>query len=157
MPSSFLLSALSRCLQGLVSSLPVVRCEAASDHSGDLVGYLKQWRDGKDTWPWVWCQPNPHGPLYVFVISGKPPAEPAKVPPARDLVTEVHRIAKSDGRNNCLVLARSEDLRRFGREEDFWSARCGIHDAPIERIDVDNKMLLLSDERIVCYDECVFL
>ena len=133
----------------------------------------------------VLCVQNPHGPLYVFVISGKPPAEPAKVPPARDLVTEVHRIAKSgeqtqtrntadtcaclwltglwfvavgpDGRNNCLVIARSEDLRRFGREEDFWSARCGIHDAPIERIDVDNKMLLLSDERIVCYDECVFL
>ena len=99
-------------------SLPA-RCEAASDHSGDLIGYLKQWRDGKDTWPWIWCQPvsetsgretgrsrvckglrvvsvqNPHGPLYVFVISGKPPAEPGKVPPARDLLTEVHRIAKS--------------------------------------------------------------
>ena len=55
------------------------------------------------------------------------------------------------------MIARSEDLRRFGREEDFWSARCGIHDAPIERIDVDNKMLLLADERIVCYDECVFM
>jgi hypothetical protein len=34
----------------------------------DLPTLLRKFdHDGLDVWPWIWTQPNEHGPHYVFV------------------------------------------------------------------------------------------
>lgn len=29
--------------------------------ASDLPILVKKWKEGQDTWPWVWCQRNPNG------------------------------------------------------------------------------------------------
>jgi len=32
----------------------------------DLPNLLKQFQAGKEVWPWIWCQPNENGIMYMW-------------------------------------------------------------------------------------------
>ena len=119
----------------------------------NLRGLLKQWHESDDdeTWPWVWCQHNPDGLHHVFVNVGA------------DTLIRIRAIAKSDdakhgcGMRNVTVIAESrEAIEKYCSLQDLYDARCAVvvGQAPLQ-IDTGAKILMLEDERIVCFDELV--
>lgn len=110
----------------------------------DLVGLLKRWQTGGDdeTWPWIWTQRNPNGPHFVFIGVDKftlPACEAA--------------CSASENHNLTLVVRSLADLEKVGYDPaDFYAQRCAIIESCPSQIDFDHKILMLEDERIMCYD-----
>ena len=112
----------------------------------DLRRLVRLWEDGRDVWPWVWTWRNAHGPHHVYI--GVTP----------DCVAEIERLALQNANgysNNVTIVANDEELRRL-RPMETWSAwQCGIIDGKVALLDVDAKILMLEDERIICFDRLV--
>lgn len=110
----------------------------------DLLGLLKRWQSSEEeeTWPWVWTQRNPNGPHFVFV------GVDAYTLRACEVACE-----SSETHNLTLVVRSLSDLDEAGYSPtDFYAQRCAIIESCPSQIDFHHKILMLEDERIVCYD-----
>ena len=96
-----------------------------------------------ETWPWVWTWRNPNGPHQVFVGVGDD-----------TLATARAFCSASDRHNLTLVISSIEDdlVSKGLRPADFYQCRCAIIEGEVEQIDAGAKMLMLRDERILCFD-----
>ena len=93
-------------------------------------------------WPWVWCQRNPNGPLYVFVGVD------------RETLGKCQQVAAANVNHNLLLIATDEQIRDAGfTEHDFEKCRCGIHPGPVAELDLCHKICMLEDERVVAFDQ----
>lgn len=115
----------------------------------DLPGLLAAWRasPSEETWPWVWTQPNPTGPHHVFLGFGA------------GTLAHIAAAAHADARNNLTVVlpeANGEGcdaLARHGATEaQLFALGCAIIRARVAQLDAGNKLLMLSDERILSFD-----
>lgn len=113
----------------------------------DLIGILRHWQQSEDeTWPWVWCQPNPNGPHAVFIGIDK-----------STLCTCESLSAASPQQNLTLVVEDFNEIREAGLEaSEFYRNRCAIIKSKPKQIDLQHRILMLEDERIVCYDSLHF-
>ena len=118
----------------------------------DLRGLLQQWHasDEEETWPWVWCQRNASGPHHVFVNVGP------------DTLSQVRALAAADdiagsGFHNVTVIAESRAaIEKHCSVQDLYDARCAIVEGQSPRqIDTTDKVMMLDDERIICFDRLV--
>ena len=93
-------------------------------------------------WPWVWCQRNPNGPLYVFVGVD------------RETLGKCQQVAAAHVNHNLLLIATDQQIRDAGcTEHDFEKCRCGIHPGPVAELDLCHKICMLEDERVVAFDQ----
>ena len=111
----------------------------------DLNGLLNIWAnsDGQESWPWVWTWHNSVGPHHVFIQLNKYTLQHTK------------RISDESERNNSTLVVKSiEDLKVFNlTPEMFYENRCAIIEGVIlHQLDSENKILMLNDERIICYE-----
>ena len=108
---------------------------------GDLKTLVNEFAKGKNVWPWVWTHRNENGPHFVFVGSNK------------ELDERIKMLAKQSPQNNLLVVATTKDS--LSQPLSFYyENRCGvIEDVEVELIDSTEKILMLNDERIICFDE----
>ena len=118
----------------------------------DLGGLLQQWHasDEEETWPWVWCQRNESGPHHVFVNVGP------------ETLSQVRALAAQDdsagaGVHNVTVIAESrEAIEKHCSVQDLYDARCAVVEGQSPRqIDTTEKIMLLDDERLICFDRLV--
>jgi hypothetical protein len=117
--------------------------EAAKEKS--LKELVDAHKAGIEGWPWLWTQRNPDGPHYVFVGVTK------------DTLSKCQHIAQASPQHNILLIADESEIEKYTTAEDFYKARCAIHDAKPIEIDWGNKILLLGDERLVEFDELVIV
>ena len=112
----------------------------------DLPALVKVWKESKEeeTWPWVWTWHNNNGPHYVFVGVNT------------ETLRTCQNLAKASERNNITVVVRKlEDIPHKAKclENDFYTARCAVIQGHPSQIDFNSKMLMLEDERIICFDQ----
>jgi hypothetical protein len=106
----------------------------------DLKFLFRAYQEGLDVWPWIWTQPNETGPHHVFV--GK--IEEAQLEEIKKLKERVLNI-------NILVISDSESVQKLGVDR-LYKLECGIVlDTQIELADLENRMIMLEDERIICF------
>lgn len=104
---------------------------------------VKLWEetDGEETWPWVWCLWNPVGPHHVFVGINDQSLQLAS------------QIANANRNNNLTIVVTSiAEIEKFAPVSEFHKCRCGVIECPVQQTDVEHKILMLKDERIICYD-----
>ena len=105
----------------------------------DLKFLFRANQEGLDVWPWIWTQPNESGPHHVFV--GK--IEEEQLEEIKKLKESVHNI-------NILVISDSESVGKI--VDRLYELECGIVlDTQIELADLENRMIMLEDERIICF------
>jgi hypothetical protein len=129
----------------------------------DLAALLAVWteNDGEETWPWVWTWRNENGPHHVFVgVDGQ-------------TLDRCRRVAAASPQNNLtlilppehpLLLPAADVHRREGGDKggkcggegsvqlaDFYACRCAVVESRPAQIDFAEKVLMLEDERIICY------
>ena len=128
----------------------------------DLAALLAVWTEseGEETWPWVWTWRNENGPHHVFVgVDGQ-------------TLEQCRRVADASPQNNLtLILQPGHPLlladdasRRGGGDEccepgdkgsislaDFYACRCAVVESRPAQIDFAEKVLMLDDERLICY------
>jgi hypothetical protein len=117
--------------------------EAAKEKS--LKELVDAHKAGIEGWPWLWTQRNPDGPHFVFVGVTK------------DTLSRCQQIAQASPQHNLLLIADESEIEKYFTVDDFYRARCGIHDAKPIEIDWENKILLLRDERLLEFDELVIV
>ena len=128
----------------------------------DLAALLEVWTesDGEETWPWVWTWKNENGPHHVFVgVDGH-------------TLEQCRRVADASPQNNLTLIlpprhpllladeaSRHESDYEFGDRgnnagvslADFYACRCAVVESRPAQIDFAEKVLMLDDERIICY------
>ena len=123
----------------------------------DLLPLLTEYTvNNKNVWPWIWTWHNINGPHYVFV--GTNPA----------INKRIEELASSSPQNNIIVITNNNDDddsssssitggNKHVLTKDasyYYTNRCGIiENVTIREIDITNKIILLSDERILCFTE----
>mmetsp|Transcript_5176 Transcript_5176/g.12534 ORF Transcript_5176/g.12534 Transcript_5176/m.12534 type:complete len:199 (-) Transcript_5176:40-636(-) len=114
---------------------------ARSVRQWNLSALLRAWEasDSDETWPWVWTWRNKNGPHYVFVGVAEM---------TLDLARE---LASRSERNNLTVVVGSIQGLGPGLLGDLHAARCAVIESQPEQIDFQEKILMLKDERIICY------
>jgi hypothetical protein len=64
---------------------------------------------------------------------------------------------ESPANNITVVVPRASDLEQFAPLQSYYDAGCAVIEGVyVTQHDAQDKVLLLSDERIVCYDEAIF-
>lgn len=107
----------------------------------DLSYLLEEFEKGKEVWPWIWTWRNQNGPHHVFV--GTSP----------EVDKKIEELAKASPRNNLLVLTDDKSRRLTQDPSFYYKHRCGlVEHVTIEAIDSEDKIILLSDERVLCFD-----
>lgn len=104
---------------------------------------VKLWEEteGEETWPWIWCLRNPVGPHHVFVGV------------SQQTLGLASKICGEDRNNNLTIVVKSlADIEAFAPVGEFYKCRCGVIECPVQQTDVENKMIMLKDERIICFD-----
>ena len=109
----------------------------------DLPRLVQAWHQGFEVWPWVWTQWNEYGPHVVFV---------GKLNEA--VLGEIATLRQNHPHNsNILVVTTPDQLQ--GLPDDALHM-CGIvTDATVALLNAEARILMLSDERIVCFDRLV--
>lgn len=132
--------------QGLPSTrfADISRFRKRVDH-WDLKGLLNVWQNSTDeeSWPWVWTWHNPVGPHHVFIQLNE------------DTLSHARSISSKSERNNLTLVVRSiDDLKAYNiTPELFYENRCAIIEGVVlSQLDSENKIIMLNDERIICYD-----
>ena len=68
-------------------------------------------------------------------------------------ISKAQNIAKNPQNNLTLVIQSEQELEPFGYNlSDFHNERFAVHLSKPKQMDFDNKILMLEDERILCYD-----
>ena len=113
----------------------------------NLKRLLDTWdqEDGEETWPWVWTWHNEHGTHAVFVGVDN------------HTLQECQRFAEESPQHNLTLVASSDEISSQGlTADDFYVHRCAIIDSSPKQIDMQHQILMLEDERFVCYDSIKF-
>jgi hypothetical protein len=113
----------------------------------NLKRLLDTWEheDGEETWPWVWAWHNKNQTQAVFVGVDK------------ETLNECQRFAEESPQHNLTLVASPNEICGQGlTPEDFYMHRCAIIDSPPKQIDMENRILMLEDERLICYDSLKF-
>ena len=131
-------------LAAAYTSVSITRTEEAAKEKS-LKELVDAHKAGIEGWPWLWTQRNPDGPHYVFVGV------------AKDTLLKCQQISSASPQHNILLIADESEIVKFATADDFYKARCAIHDAKPIEIDWENKILLLGDERLVEFDELVIV
>jgi hypothetical protein len=106
----------------------------------DLKFLFRAYQEGLDVWPWIWTQPNESGPHHVFV---------GKIEERQ--LEEIKKLKESIFNINILVISDSESVEKLGIDR-LYELECGIVlDTQIELADLENRMIMLEDERIICF------
>lgn len=110
----------------------------------DLRPLVAQWQQGLEVWPWVWTWRNRDGPHHVFV--GVNP----------DTIVEIERLAKESPRNNVMIVAAPPvaELHKLAPPQFYDDCQCGVIESEVALMDVKAKIMMLDDERILCFDRC---
>ena len=106
--------------------------------------------EGQEVWPWIWTHPNADGPHHVFV--GKTLTS--------DIVHRIQKLRDESPQSNILILIseNEESLHRAAAEAGtdasvFARCHCGIvSGVSLELLNVEHKILMLDDERVVAFD-----
>ena len=104
---------------------------------------VKLWEEteGEETWPWVWCLRNPVGPHHIFIGVSK------------DSLGLARMICEKDVNNNLTVIVNSiKEIEEFAPVSEFHKCRCGVIECPVQQTDTEHRMVMLKDERIICFD-----
>lgn len=109
----------------------------------DLRRLVNAWEHGHDVWPWVWTWRNPHGPHHVFIG-------------LNERVDRAIEALAVDEQNNMIVVASPSEFARRGMAY-YMKHRCAIVHSHVALMDVEAKLLMLQDERIICFDECTIV
>ena len=113
----------------------------------NLKKLLDTWdqEDGAETWPWIWTWHNKHGTHAVFVGVDN------------HTLDECQRFAEESPQHNLTLIASSDDIAKQGlAADDFYVHRCAVIDSSPKQIDMEHQILMLEDERLVCYDVLTF-
>ena len=113
----------------------------------NLKRLLDTWdqEDGEETWPWVWTWHNEHGTHAVFVGVDN------------HTLQECQRFAEESPQHNLTLVASTDEISSQGlTADDFYAHRCAIIDSSPKQIDMQHQILMLEDERLVCYDSIKF-
>ena len=106
--------------------------------------------EGQEVWPWIWTHPNEDGPHHVFV--GKTITS--------DIVHRIQKLRRESPQNNILILIADNEasLHQAAAEAGtdasvFDRCHCGIvTGVSLELLNVDHKILMLDDERVIAFD-----
>lgn len=112
----------------------------------DLANLVKLWekQTGEESWPWVWTWHNSVGPHHVFIGLSE------------DTLRQLRYLAKEKVNNNMTLVVKSvKDIDDFPDVDikEIWAARCAVIESDVRQLDTQSKMLMLEDERIICYDK----
>jgi hypothetical protein len=125
----------------------------------DLLPLLNEYTiNNKNVWPWIWTWHNINGPHYIFVGTNTA------------MNNRIVQLANDSPRNNIIVITNNNDNNNDNSSSAgssgstkhvltkdvsfYYTNRCGIiENVTIQEIDVVNKIILLSDERILCFTE----
>ena len=70
---------------------------------------------------------------------------------------ECQRFAEESPQHNLTLIASSDDIAKQGlAADDFYVHRCAVIDSSPKQIDMEHQILMLEDERLVCYDVLTF-
>eukprot|EP00941_MAST-03F_sp_MAST-3F-sp1_P004106 g4106.t1 len=108
---------------------------------------VKYWDalDGEETWPWIWTTWNSeNGPHFVFINADS------------SLLKKVEAIRNEDTRNNVTIIVASKSELEEPLEK-YYQHGCGIIEGEVEQFEVSDRVLMLTDERIICFDKCFVL
>jgi len=114
--------------------------------AGDLPYLLSQFdAHGKEVWPWIWTHPNATGPHFVFVGV------------THDTLRRIRQLRSISSTYNILVIASEESIREAAMEVDdpniYAETYCGVvTDTSLELLNVEAKILMLSDKRVIAFD-----
>ena len=114
--------------------------------ANDLPYLLNQFDEhGKEVWPWIWTQRNETGPHFVFVGVNI------------DTLDRIRRLRLKSPTYNILLIASEESIREAATEAGdpniYDDTHCGIvSDASLKLLNVEAKILMLSDERVIAFD-----
>merc|ERR1740133_395139 len=114
--------------------------------ANDLPYLLNQFDEhGKEVWPWIWTQQNETGPHFVFVGVNI------------DTLDRIRRLRLTSPTYNILLIASEESIREAATEAGdpniYDDTHCGIvSDASLKLLNVEAKILMLSDERVIAFD-----
>ena len=112
----------------------------------DLRRLVRLWEEGIEVWPWVWTWRNAHGPHHVYIGV------------TSDCAAEIERLAERNASgfpNNVTIVASNDELKRLQPMEKWSNWQCGVIDGKVALLDVEAKILMLEDERIICFDRLV--
>ena len=107
--------------------------------------------ENQEVWPWIWTHPNENGPHHVFI--GKTITS--------DIVHRIQKLRSESPRNNILILITDKDEASLHRaaveagtdEGIFARCHCGIvTGVSLTLLNVEHKILMLDDERVVAFD-----
>ena len=105
----------------------------------DLPVLLREFQNGKEVWPWIWCQPNENGPHHVFACALTP-----------QILSEIRELLKNPN-NNVLIITTPEQLAKVPPK---LVEMCGlVTDANVEIINMSDRILMLDDERVIAFDQ----
>jgi hypothetical protein len=125
----------------------------------DLLPLLNEYTvNNKNVWPWIWTWHNINGPHYIFVGTNTA------------MNNRIVQLANDSPQNNIIVITNNNDNNNDDDNSNtggssskhvltkdisfYYTNRCGIiENVTIQEIDVINKIILLSDERILCFTE----
>eukprot|EP00948_MAST-09A_sp_MAST-9A-sp1_P001611 g1611.t1 len=114
----------------------------------DLEGIVEWWKENpnEECWPWVWTWHNENGPHYVFYGVSE------------HTLQMCNAISEASPQNNLtLILSSASDeqnAKKYGGIAAFEKARCAIITGKtIVQHDCKTRHIMLSDERIIAFDE----
>lgn len=114
----------------------------------DLPTLLREFQAGKEVWPWIWTQPNVDGPHDVYVLPEHAMDESSSL-----TAIQTFRI-NNPGRNVMLVIPDPAVLDSVPKE---LLDHCGVVQSNIALLNHRHKILMLEDERVVCFDRLTIL
>jgi hypothetical protein len=117
--------------------------------ANDLPYLLNQFEEhGKEVWPWIWTHPNEAGPHFVFVGVNV------------DTLYQIRQLRSKSPSYNILVIASEESILEAANEacdpNIYDETYCGIvSDASVKLLNIEAKMLMLSDERVIAFNSLI--
>ena len=109
-----------------------------------LAGIVQRWKEtGADSWPWVWCWRNENGPLYVFVGCNA------------QTIERIEQLARENPNRNFVLVCPEREAARHADLARFHRCRVGIVESPVVELDLENRICMLRDERVLEFDELV--
>ena len=114
--------------------------------ANDLPYLLNQFEEhGKEVWPWIWTHPNESGPHFVFVGVNV------------DTMYQIRQLRSMSPTYNILVIASEESILEAANEAGdpniYDETYCGIvSDASVKLLNIEAKILMLSDERVIAFN-----
>lgn len=128
----------------------------------DLATLLTEYTvNNKNVWPWIWTWHNINGPHYIFVGTNTAVnnriVELANDSPRNNIIVIANNNNNDNIDDDCIISTGSSSSSKHVLTKDisfYYTNRCGIiENVTIQEIDIINKIILLSDERILCFTE----